>query len=224
MAGSWSLAFRSLQTNSCPPKIPDTYNKVLKTFITEPLPRHNPNRLKELCDHVLKSNHGKLAEGLTRKVVDKRFRVLKTMAQPGCSKTKNAHLVLLAKTPWGHTLVRQWTVLWLTGKMPIHAVRLWCTGLVTPLGKKSGTGVRPITLFETAFKLATGVTLDLNKPHIIKAVGSYQYGALMSSGADRMVYGLRALAHARPNLVFVATDVKKRLWHGATRTRAQGLA
>jgi hypothetical protein len=63
-------------------------------------------------------------------------------------------------------------------------------------------------MFETLLKLATGLVLDVSKPAIMQAVGDSQYGALMSSGADKMVYNLRSLAAARPDHLFVATDIK----------------
>ena len=208
LGGSWSLAFRALQTDTCPPRTPDTFNKVVATFITKPLPAHPSSQLKALCTKILGSSGRRNAAKLTFKHVDKRLRSIKSMAQPGSSKTKNVHLLNLAKSPWGHQLIHMWASLWISGKVPEHIVKLWSVGLVTPLGKKSGNGVRPITLFETAFKLATGLALDLHKSLIIKAVGAYQYGALLASGADRMIYNLRSLATASPDLLFVATDVK----------------
>ena len=92
--------------------------------------------------------------------------------------------------------------------MPDEAVEIWTRGFVKPLSKKSGEGVRPITMFETLLKVATGLALDVSKPNIIRAVGSFQYSALLSSGADKMVYNLRSLASARSNHVFIATDIK----------------
>ena len=80
---------------------------------------------------------------------------------------------------------------WAQGTVPQHVANLWLVGQVKPLSKKSGSGVRPITLFEMLLKLATGVILDVSKSDVINAVGSYQYGALMECGADRMDYNLR---------------------------------
>ena len=65
-----------------------------------------------------------------------------------------------------------------------------------------------ITLFEMLLKLATGVILDVSKAEVINAVGSFQYGALMECGADRMVYNLRAMALASPHKLFIATDIQ----------------
>ena len=62
-------------------------------------------------------------------------------------------------------------------------------------------------MFETLLKLATGLALDVSKKDIIKAVGPFQYGALMAAGADKMVYNLRSLAAAKPTHVYIATDV-----------------
>ena len=89
--------------------------------------------------------------------------------------------------------MRLWALAWIRGEVPQEAVDLWSRGSVKPLGKKGGDGVRPITLFETVLKLATGLALDISKKDIIKAVGEFQYGALMSSGADKMIYNLRGL-------------------------------
>ena len=63
-------------------------------------------------------------------------------------------------------------------------------------------------MFKTVSKVATGLALDVSKSNIIKAVGDFQYGALMAAGADKIIYNLRSLAAARPNHVFVATDIK----------------
>ena len=208
LAGSWKLAFRALHTEASPPKTPETFGKVKNTFVLTHLANTTAHDLEELCKQTLKGGSTLSTTGLTNKLVDKRLRSLRSMAQPGACRTKNVHLLSLLKTPWGIQIAKQWALTWIKGKVPTHLVKLWNVGLVTPLGKKSGNGVRPITLFETAFKLATGLALDLNRAVIIKAVGVYQYGALMPSGADRMVYALRALAKASPHLAFVATDIK----------------
>ena len=60
-------------------------------------------------------------------------------------------------------------------------------------------------------KLATGVILDVSKADVIRAVGAYQYGAMMECGADRMVYNLRSMALAAPHKLFIATDIHKML-------------
>ena len=97
---------------------------------------------------------------------------------------------------------------WAQGTVPQHVANLWLIGQVKPLSKKSGSGVRPITLFEMLLKLATGVVLDVSKADVINAVGSFQYGALLECGADRMVYNLRAMALAAPHKLFIATDIQ----------------
>ena len=50
--------------------------------------------------------------------------------------------------------------------------------------------------------------LDASKSDVVNAVGPFQYGAMMQCGTDRMVYNLRSLATASPDLLFIATDVK----------------
>ena len=92
--------------------------------------------------------------------------------------------------------------------MPQHVADLWLVGHVKPLGKKSGSGVRPITLFEMLLKLATGVLLDVSNADVIKAVGPYECGAMMECGADRMIYNLRSMALAAPHKLFIATDIQ----------------
>ena len=121
---------------------------------------------------------------------------------------QHTHIAALLKTPYGIQAARLWVVAWAQGSVPQHIANLWLIGQVKPLSKKSGSGVRPITLFEMLLKLATGVVLDVSKADIINAVGPYQYGALMECGADRMVYNLRAMALAAPHKLFIATDIQ----------------
>jgi hypothetical protein len=119
--------------------------------------------------------------------------------------------------------MRFWALAWVKGEVPQVAVDIWTKGFVKPLSKKGGSGVRPISLFETCLKVATGVALDVCKRDVVGAVGKFQYGALLSAGADKMVYNLRALANQRPTHVFVATDIANAFgnvptfvckWHG----------
>ena len=48
LGGSWSLAFRALQNDTCPPRTPDTFQKVVSTFITQPLHNHPSSQLRAL--------------------------------------------------------------------------------------------------------------------------------------------------------------------------------
>ena len=57
-------------------------------------------------------------------------------------------------------------------------VKLWTRGSAKPFGKKDGEGIRPITLFETVLKLATGLALDVSKKDIINAVGDFNTAPL----------------------------------------------
>ena len=75
--------------------------------------------------------------------------------------------------------------------MPQEAVDLWTRDFVKPLGKKSGNAVRPITIFETLLKVATGLALDVSKKDITKVVGDFQYVALISAGVDKIIYSLQ---------------------------------
>ena len=65
-----------------------------------------------------------------------------------------------------------------------------------------------MTLFQSVLKLATGLALDISKQDITKADGEFQYGGLMSSGADKIIYNLRGQAASKPTHVFIATDIK----------------
>ena len=63
-------------------------------------------------------------------------------------------------------------------------------------------------MLETLLKGATGLALDVSTKEFIKAVGDFQYRALMAARPDKMIYNLRSLASARPDHVFIATDIK----------------
>ena len=80
--------------------------------------------------------------------------------------------------------MRLWAEAWASGSVPDEAVEIWIRGFVKPLNKKSGEGVRPITMFETLLKVATGLALDVSKSSIMRAVGDFQYGTLMASGQN----------------------------------------
>ena len=56
-----------------------------------------------------------------------------------------------------------WALAWIRGEVPEAAVQLWTRGSVKLFGKKDGEGVRPITLFETVLKLATGLAWTFRK-------------------------------------------------------------
>ena len=50
-------------------------------------------------------------------------------------------------------------------------------------------------MFETLLKVATGLALNVSKKDIMRAVGDFQYGALMAAGAEPLpnpiTYSLR---------------------------------
>ena len=190
LAGGWRLAFRALECSTALPRNQATFDKVKATYITQPLTDTSAGVLRSLCEEILRKSSDKTARQLTVGMVDKRMKSLKGAAQPGSTRAKNTHLLLMMKAPWGAEVIRMWAAKWIAGSVPETDIEYWTHGLVAPLSKKSGNGVRPITLFETAYKLATGLVLDLHKSKIIKAVGAYQYGALLASGADRFVYGV----------------------------------
>ena len=84
---------------------------------------------------------------------------------PGNARGRNTHLFALLKAPHGTESVRLWAEAWVSGSVPQKAVDIWTKGVVKPLGKKAGEGVRPITMFATLLKVATGLALDVSKRH-----------------------------------------------------------
>jgi hypothetical protein len=207
LAGGWAVAFRALHSDTCPPPNEDTFNKVASKFRTDTSPPQTASELQRLCASTLLAGNRKADAKVTLAKVDKRLRSLKRAAMPGNAKGKNTHLSSLLKAPYGKHAMRMWALAWIKGEVPQVAVDIWTKGFVKPLSKKGGSGVRPISLFETCLKVATGVALDVSKRDVVNAVGTFQYGALLSAGADKMVYNLRALAIQRPSHVFVATDI-----------------
>ena len=126
-------------------QVSETFGKVKNAFVLSQFVEASANALEALCKQALKGGSSIPTSGLTNKLVDKRLRSLKSMAQPGACRTKNVHLLSFLKTPWGIQVTKQWALTWIQGRMPVHLVKLWNVGLVTPLGKKSGNAVRPIT-------------------------------------------------------------------------------
>ena len=60
-------------------------------------------------------------------------------------------------------------------------------------GKASG-GIRPISLFEAAYKLATGVMLDMSQAKICRILRPWQFGCNLPAGAEQMTQILRTIA------------------------------
>lgn len=103
-----------------------------------------------------------------------------------------------------------WCEDWANGKMPQVVVDIWLQGHVKALGKPDSDGVRPISLLEAPYKLATGVLLDLKKHHIAKVLRPHQFGAMLSCGAEQATLVARTVAADAPpdSLVFFNTDLK----------------
>ena len=205
---SWSLAFRALQEDSCPPPSQDTFDKVALKSICAEVSAEEHAILATAATKAKRTCNKHLAQKITHRAVAHRIRQLRLSSHPGCTKARNTHIAALLKTPYGVQAARLWVLAWSQGNVPQHVANLWLVGQVKALSKKSGSGVRPITLFEMLLKLATGVILDVSKADVIQAVGPYQYGALMECGADRMVYNLRSLALGAPHKLFIATDIQ----------------
>ena len=208
LSGSWSLAFRALHDDNCPPPSQETFDKVALKFICSDVPSQERATLSAAAAKAKRTCNKHLIQKITHRAVAHRIRQLRLSSHPGCTKARNTHIASLLKTPYGVQAARLWVLAWAKGSVPQHIANLWLVGQVKPLSKKSGSGVRPITLFEMLLKLATGVILDVSKADVIQAVGSYQYGALMECGADRMVYNLRSLALGAPHKLFIATDIQ----------------
>ena len=177
-------------------------------FICSPITPQEKDILFTAAAKSRRSCNKHLTRKITHRAVSNRIRQLRLASHPGCSKARNTHIAALLKTPYGVQAAHLWVLAWAQGTVPQHVANLWLIGQVKPLSKKSGSGVRPITLFEMLLKLATGVILDVSKADVINAVGSFQYGALLECGADRMVYNLRAMALAAPHKLFIATDIQ----------------
>ena len=208
LSGSWSLAFRALQEDNCPVPSQETFDKVAQKFICTEISAQEQDILFTAATKARRNCNKHLTHKITHRAVANRIRQLRLASHPGCTKARNTHIASLLKTLYGVQAARLWVLAWARGNVPQHVANLWLIGQVKPLSKKSGTGVRPITVFEMLLKPATGVILDVSKADVIQAVGPYQYGAMMQCGADRMVYNLRSMALAAPHKLFIATDIQ----------------
>ena len=175
------MAFRTLQENVCPPLSEDTFEAVKSKFLCNTASNRETDLFLRMCKGSVPPGLKHKIEQVTVKVVDKRLRNLRATSHPGPSKARNSHILLLLKTPWGKRILQAWAQAWTAGTVPPKVRLLWTRGTIKPLSKDEGQGVRPITLFECPFKVATGFALDIHKKEIITAVGNFQYGALLKS-------------------------------------------
>ena len=106
LSGGWRLAFRALECSTALPKNQATFDKVKATYITQPLTDSSAGILRSLCEEILCKSNSKTAKQLTINMVDKRMKSLKGAAQPGSTRTKNTHLLLITKAPWGLEVIR----------------------------------------------------------------------------------------------------------------------
>ena len=81
---------------------------------------------------------------MIHRAVAARIRQLRLASHPGCTRARNTHIAAVLKTPYGGQAARLWVLAWARGEVPKHIADLWPVGHVKPLGKKSGSGVRPI--------------------------------------------------------------------------------
>ena len=88
---------------------------------------------------------------------------------------------------------------------------IWMRGHVKALGKANG-GIRPISLFEAPYKLATGVLLDLRQNALIRVLKPWQFGCCLPAGAEQMTQILRTAAFRHvedgPIRIFFTSDLK----------------
>ena len=68
--------------------------------------------------------------------------------------------------------------------------------------------IRPIALFETPLKLATGTLLEFSDRAISRQIFPHQFGAGTPAGAEAMLRMSQSLARALPDYVHIGTDVK----------------
>ena len=128
-------------------------------------------------------------------------------AQPGPSGTRNSHIKMCTRCPLGAESLQSWASIWAAAALPAHMSSWFLDGWIAPLYKPN-MSLRPIALFETTLKLATGSLLEVSSKAITQRIFPHQFGAGTPAGAEAMLRMSQALAKAFPNYVLVGTDVK----------------
>jgi hypothetical protein len=182
-----------------------TATAILSKFTTEPTSAEDTAKLTHLCHTAL---HQQNAPNITMRDVKQRIWNLPAGSATGRSGTRTTHIAACTRVPGGTRAWHQWCRAWSTGRVPACVVHIWAQPIFTPIPKVGGAlgEIRPIALFDTPFKLATGTTNDSLRSDIIGASGGYQYGAGKSSGAQQLLSDATGLSVALPNHAFVSLD------------------
>ena len=214
LGNCFKAATSILEQNNTPPDSPATFNSVKDLFTSE-LQLREAEAMQAAFDEAEKlawNLEPKHRITIQPKHVIHRLHRLRNVAQPGLSRGRNSHLKVLIKHPLGILALTAWCQDWICGRIPMSVAAIWMRGHVKALGKPAG-GVRPISLFEASYKLATGVLLDLRQSKLSKILRPWQFGCCMPAGAEMMTQILRTAAfydlhvtHHRK--LFFTSDVK----------------
>ena len=137
-------------------------------------------------------------------------------AHPGPSGERNSHIAALLASPRGLAALHRWARAWAGDCLPPAFTSPWLDALV--IGGDKGEGkARPIAFEEMLLKLASSAALRAQLPQIRRAAGSYQYGVYHSGGAPAAAWTVHAHMAERPDLVYIACDIRNGF--GAARRR-----
>ena len=128
-------------------------------------------------------------------------------AQPGPSGTRNSHIKMCLRCRLGAEALQAWSCAWAAASMPHHMSECFLDGWVAPLYKPN-LSLRPIALFESTLKLATGSLLEVSTKAISSKIFPRQFGAGTPAGAEAMLRMSQSLARALPDYAMIGTDVK----------------
>ena len=112
------MAFRSLQEDVCPPLNESTFTAVKSKFICRESSDKETELFQRMCKGSVPTNLKQKIDQVTLKVVDKRFRNLRSTSHPGPAKSRNSHILLLLKPPWGKRILQAWAQAWIAGTVP----------------------------------------------------------------------------------------------------------
>ncbi len=211
MGKCYRAAASLLVDDASPPDSPETAAKCEALFVTH-MPEHALDDYNTVATNIVE-NQTLTPPVVGEKTVRRRLQRLRAAAQPGSSRTRNSHLTCLSIVPLGVPALTLWCQDWASGRVPPAMADVWLKGHVKALGKPNG-GVRPITLFEAPYKLATGCVLDLHQAQIAHALMPSQFGAMLSCGAELMTNIVRTLAASSGDptsesaLTFASTDIR----------------
>ena len=194
-------AVQILSGSGQPPPCLDTLRKVQNLFI-------EPN--DDIPDYIILLNtiaSRDYSTSIPLKSVTRRVLNSRNGAQPGPSSTRNSHIKMCLRTNLGAEALQAWANLWACASLPEHMAKAFLDGWVAPLFKPN-LSIRPIALFETTLKLATGSLLEVSSKAISKKIFPHQFGAGTPAGAEAMLRMSQALARAFPHYVMIGTDVK----------------